>query len=271
MPTEHEKYGVGESPRGQLLSRSGRSGCAFRVPAPARRARGSRLEMPRRGGARRGRASESPRRAAGCAPGSALGARAPGVWSGDGACVCVCQVGSGAGDGVPVLPSPSSPATAVGLQRFPRAERETTAPAQGAHPRNASEAQSLAGVRAAAGAGPEPPAPSRPGARGGGAGTWQRLRSSALCSLEGNGCFGPVFVLFLCFYFGPASGRGERGGGGDGRQLWSGHGEGGVGKPEPRRRGRRFWERTALARALREGAGQRSAFGGKVDNKGRSC
>lgn len=34
IPTEHEKYGVGESPRGELLFHPGWSGCAFLVLRP---------------------------------------------------------------------------------------------------------------------------------------------------------------------------------------------------------------------------------------------
>lgn len=169
-----------------------------------------------------------------------------GVWSGGRACACVKLEEEGerrSSSSFPFFPDDGS-----GLQRFPGVESETTATAQREHPKTEGRRTAfpqapvnIPGVRNAAGAPKSrsdgrsraaaallPPVPGCWGAwRGGGTGKFQHLRSSAVCSLEGNGYFRTVFcccfAFFLFFVFFVTSGhppaRGERRGGGDGRQL----------------------------------------------------
>lgn len=236
IPTEHEKYGVGESRRGELYSALARAGAHF-ASLPLRPWRSAGLRTPDRGIALRawGCGERAPGRGA-CAGGSP--ARAPerrdggeargqpsrcGVWSGDGA--CVSQVGRG---GRTAFPSPSFaflPGEGRGLRRFPgaggRGRRQRPRGANTPDPEGGRSALAPAlsrvpGVRNVARSSPPSPSPSASpasfpppvlgcgGARVeglGGLGTFQHLRPFGLC--RGTGISAASLL--------PA--RGERAGG----------------------------------------------------------
>lgn len=275
IPTEHEKYGVGESRRGELYSALARAGAHF-ASLPLRPWRSAGLRTPDRGIALRawGCGERAPGRGA-CAGGSP--ARAPerrdggeargqpsrcGVWSGDGA--CVSQVGRG---GRTAFPSPSFaflPGEGRGLRRFPgaggRGRRQRPRGANTPDPEGGRSALAPAlsrvpGVRNVARSSPPSPSPSASPAS-------FPLRSWA-AGVRGSRGWGGSVHFSICAPLGFAGERasqrrlysrpGVSALGAGGGQLWGGDGEGELGKPGSSGPGRR----------VREGSAATLGFGGR--------
>lgn len=271
MPTEHEKYGVGESAAANSQPAPAAAGAHPAsspppgTPHPGAAAgsgvgeRGSRPASRPRPGAARGRPT----------------VRAPPAEFGVAAGRACVKLEEG-GDGVPRLPSPSP---AAGCSGFP-GERGTTAAAQREHPetegrRGPPPARvGIAGVRSGAprsrplwrtgpaGASLPPAVPvlGRAG-RVGGARALQRLRGSALCSPEGNGSCSRVFASGH-----PRPAASAAGVRTEGRGAAVGRGRG---QPASAGRGHRGRDRLPPAPAWgAEGAGERSPLWAEANNKG---